>query len=68
MSAIVEAHDENEIKRAIDAGADIVGVNNRNLKDFSVDIENSICLRRCVDEDIIFISEVVLKQKKILPD
>ena len=44
MSAIVEAHDENEIKRAIDAGADIVGVNNRNLKDFSVDIENSIRL------------------------
>lgn len=64
MSAIVEAHDENEIKRAIDAGADIVGVNNRNLKDFSVDIENSIRLRRCVDEDIIFISESGIKTKE----
>lgn len=57
-----------EIKRAIDAGADIVGVNNRNLKDFSVDIENSIRLRRCVDEDIILFSESGVKQKKILPD
>ena len=64
MSAIVEAHDENEIKRAIDAGADIVGVNNRNLKDFSVDIENSIRLRRCVDGDIIFISESGIKTKE----
>ncbi len=63
MSAIVEAHDEKEIKRAIDAGADIIGVNNRNLKDFSVDIENSIRLRRCVDEDIIFISESGIKTK-----
>ena len=52
MSAIVEA------------GADIVGVNNRNLKDFSVDIENSIRLRRCVDEDIIFISESGIKTKE----
>ena len=64
MSAIVEAHDENEIKRAIDAGADIIGVNNRNLKDFSVDIENSIRLRSCVEEDIIFISESGIKTKE----
>ena len=44
MSAIVETHGEEEIKRAINAGADIIGVNNRNLKDCSVDIENSIRL------------------------
>lgn len=61
LSAVVEAHDEGEIKRAIDAGADIIGVNNRNLKDFSVDIENSIRLRGCVGEDIIFISESGIK-------
>ncbi|WP_299521955.1 indole-3-glycerol phosphate synthase TrpC [uncultured Methanobrevibacter sp.] len=64
MSAVVEAHDETEIKRAIDAGADIIGVNNRNLKDFSVDIENSIRLRGCVGEDIIFISESGIKTKE----
>ena len=64
LSAIVEAHDENEIKRALDAGADIIGVNNRNLKDFSVDIENSIRLSGCVDEDTIFISESGIKTKE----
>ena len=65
LSAIVEAHDEQEIKRAIDAGADIIGVNNRNLKDFTVDIENSIRLSAaCVDEDIIFISESGIKTKE----
>ncbi len=64
LSAIVEAHDEEEIKRAVDAGADIIGVNNRNLKDFTVDIENSIRLRRCVDEDIVFISESGIKTKE----
>ena len=64
LSAIVEAHDEQEIKRAIDAGADIIGVNNRNLKDFSIDIENSIRLRRCVSEDIVFISESGVKTKE----
>lgn len=64
LSAIVEAHDEQEIKRAIDAGADIIGVNNRNLKDFTVNIENSIRLSGCVDEDIVFISESGIKTKE----
>ena len=45
LSAIVETHDANEIRTAIDAGAEIIGVNNRNLADFTVDINNSINLR-----------------------
>ena len=61
LSAIVETHDANEIRTAIDAGAEIIGVNNRNLADFTVDIENSINLRRVVSDDIIFISESGIK-------
>ena len=61
LSAIVETHDGDEIKTAMDAGAEIIGVNNRNLKDFTVDIENSINLRRCVSDNIIFISESGIK-------
>ena len=61
LSAIVEAHDGDEIMRALTVGAEIIGVNNRNLKDFTVDIENSINLRRCVSGDVIFISESGIK-------
>lgn len=61
LSAIVEAHDGNEIMRAMTVGAEIIGVNNRNLNDFTVDIENSINLRRCVGNDVIFISESGIK-------
>ncbi len=57
ISALVEAHDEAEIKMAIKAGARIIGVNNRNLKDFSVDTANSKRLRQMIPEDIIFVSE-----------
>lgn len=57
MSALVEAHDEAEIKTAVDIGAKIIGVNNRNLKDFSVDTGNSARLRELVPEDRIFVSE-----------
>ena len=64
LSAIVETHDADEIKTAIDAGAGIIGVNNRNLADFTVDIENSINLRRLVSDDIIFISESGIKTKE----
>ena len=49
LSALVEAHDEAEVKMALNAGARIIGVNNRNLKDFSVDLNNSANLRRCED-------------------
>jgi indole-3-glycerol phosphate synthase len=64
LSAIVEAHDGDEIMRALTVGAEIIGVNNRNLKDFTVDIENSIGLRRCVSGDVIFISESGIKTKE----
>ena len=61
LSAIVETHDENEIKMAIGIGARIIGVNNRNLKDFSVDTNNSKKLRDLVPKDIIFVSESGVK-------
>lgn len=57
LSAIVEAHDETEVASAVSAGARIIGVNNRNLKDFTVDIHNSIRLRSCVPAGIIFVAE-----------
>ena len=57
LSALVEAHSENEVAAAVRAGARIIGVNNRNLKDFSVDTENSKRLRNLVPRDILFVSE-----------
>ena len=57
LSALVEAHSENEVAAAVRAGARIIGVNNRNLKDFSVDTENSKRLRNLVPHDILFVSE-----------
>ncbi|MGN0307420.1 MAG: indole-3-glycerol phosphate synthase TrpC [Lachnospiraceae bacterium] len=57
LSALVEAHDEEEVKQALEAGARIVGVNNRDLKTFEVDISNSIRLRRLVPRKILFVSE-----------
>ena len=61
LSALVEAHDEAEVKMAIEAGARIIGVNNRNLKDFSVDTENSKRLRALIPNDILFVSESGVK-------
>ncbi len=63
LSCIVEAHDETEVRSALSAGARIVGVNNRNLKDFTVDITNSARLRKLVPSDIIFISESGIKTR-----
>ena len=57
LSALVEAHDEAETKTAVRAGARIIGVNNRNLKDFSVDTENSLRLREIIPEHVLFVSE-----------
>ena len=61
LSALVESHDEIEIKRAISAGARIIGVNNRNLKDFSVDMDNAKRLRELVPPEIVFVSESGVK-------
>ncbi len=57
LSALVEAHDENEVQTALNAGARIIGVNNRNLKDFSVDTDNSRRLRELISRDVLFVSE-----------
>lgn len=71
LSALVEAHDENEVLMARDCGARVIGVNNRNLKDFTVDVNNSIALRKLVSEDILFVAESGIKSRadvKILED
>ena len=57
LSSLVEAHDGHEVQMAIDCGARIIGVNNRNLKDFTVDVQNSVRLRNLVQDDVIFVSE-----------
>lgn len=61
LSALVEAHDENEILSALRAGARIIGVNNRNLKDFTVDTNNSRKLRELVPDNVLFVSESGIK-------
>ena len=61
MSALVEAHDEEEVEKAIKSGARIIGVNNRDLKTFTVDIGNSERLRKLVPEDILFVAESGIK-------
>ena len=63
LSALVEAHTEEEVKSAVSAGARIIGVNNRNLRDFTVDITNSIRLRNLVPSDIIFVAEIGIKTR-----
>ena len=57
MSALVEAHDEEEVEKALDAGARIIGVNNRDLRTFQVNLDNSRRLRRLVPPEILFVSE-----------
>ena len=61
LSALVEVHDETEMQTALQSGARIIGVNNRNLKDFSVDTDNSRKLRELVPNDVIFVSESGVK-------
>lgn len=61
ISALVEIHDETEALRAVNAGARVIGVNNRNLKDFSVDTENSRRLRDLIPRKILFVSESGVK-------
>lgn len=57
MDALVEAHDEKEVERALRCGAKIVGVNNRDLRTFQVDMANSIRLRKLAPRDVVFVSE-----------
>lgn len=57
LSALVEAHDEVEIKSAVQAGAQIIGVNNRNLKDFTVNFKNAARLREKIPANVLFVAE-----------
>ena len=71
LSCLFEAHDAEEVRRCLAAGARIIGVNNRNLKDFTVDINNSVRLREMVPSNIIFVSEsgiMVPEDVKILKE
>lgn len=64
MSALVEAHSEEEVRRALDCGAGIVGVNNRDLQTFEVDIRNSIRLRPLVPDTCVFVSESGIRSEE----
>lgn len=61
LSALVEAHDEDEVRTALSVGAGIIGVNNRDLRSFTVDINNSARLRKLVPPEILFVSESGIK-------
>lgn len=61
LSALVEAHDEREVRMALKAKARIIGVNNRNLKNFSVNTENSRSLRALIPDNVLFVSESGVK-------
>ena len=57
MNALVEVHDRNEAERAVSSGASIIGVNNRDLKTFKVDLGNSIALRDAIPDSVVAVSE-----------
>lgn len=61
LSALVEAHDEKEIASAVAAGAEIIGVNNRNLKDFSVNFDNAARLRDQIPPGVLYVAESGVK-------
>lgn len=61
LSALVEAHDEDEVRTALSVGAGIIGVNNRDLRTFTVDINNSARLRKLVSPEVLFVSESGIK-------
>lgn len=61
LSVLVEAHDAEEVERAKKAGARIIGVNNRDLRDFTVDINNSVNLRKLIPENAVYVSESGIK-------
>ena len=57
LDVLVEVHDEPELEEALEAGAGIVGVNNRNLKTFEVQLETSVLIGRKVPDDVLFVAE-----------
>ncbi|MBQ9613393.1 MAG: indole-3-glycerol phosphate synthase TrpC [Lachnospiraceae bacterium] len=64
ISALTEAHDEEEVQRCLAAGARIIGVNNRNLKDFSVDTNNCTSLRNCIPAGVLFVAESGVRSRE----
>ena len=64
MSVLVETHDEREVQRAVSSGAGIIGVNNRDLRNFTVDIRNSLMLRELIPDDVITVSESGIRGKE----
>lgn len=64
ISCLVEAHSEEEVLRAVRAGARIIGVNNRDLRTFQVDVKNSVCLRKMVPSSVLFVSESGIRGRK----
>lgn len=64
MDSLVEVHDEAETEKSLEAGADLIGVNNRNLKDFSMDLETTFRLKNMIPSDIPVVSESGLKTKE----
>ena len=64
LDALVEAHDSDEVKMAVDAGAAIIGVNNRNLRTFEVNASNCLRLRKDVPENILFVAESGIKSRE----
>jgi indole-3-glycerol phosphate synthase len=63
LDAVVEVHDEGELREALDAGAAIIGVNNRNLKTFEVDVQTSHRLAKLIPDDRIFIVESGIRDR-----
>ena len=64
LGCLVDAHDEKELEIAISCGAKVVGVNNRNLKDFTIDMNNSINLRNKAPKELLFVSESGIKSRE----
>ncbi len=64
LSVLVEVHNEHEIERSLSAGAQIIGVNNRNLEDFTVDMKNSCRLRKLLPSEVLFVAESGVKNKE----
>lgn len=67
LSALTETHDEEELKKAVSCGARLIGVNNRNLKTFEVDTENSRRLKEIAPEDVTFVSESGIRGIEDIP-
>jgi indole-3-glycerol phosphate synthase len=63
IDALVEVHDETELREALDAGAEIIGVNNRNLKTFNVDVQTAHRLAKLIPDDRIFVVESGIRNR-----